>query len=153
MRRPVRRTRSGHYEIRLSPQERDLLRGLGPRMRDVLADDADPVLERLFPVAYPSDEQRQTEYRLLAHGELLDSHLAALATLEDTVDAERLDEEAVHRWVRAINQVRLVLGARLEVTEDGNERPRRPTEPTASAFAIYDYLTWLQGAIIEALTK
>ena len=150
--RPIRRTRSGKFELRLSPEERDLLRGLPPRMREVFEDGADPVRERLFPVAYPDDADRQTEYRLLVEGELLDSHLAALAVLEETVDAERLDEEAMLGWMRSLNEVRLVLGVRLGVTEDGDERPPSPDDPRAPAFAIYDYLTWLQGEIIEALS-
>jgi hypothetical protein len=55
-------------------------------------------------------------------------------------------------WMRAINHVRLVLGVRLEVTEEGDERPRSPRDPRAPAFAVYDYLTYLQGEIIEALS-
>jgi hypothetical protein len=150
-RKAVKRTRSGDYEIRLSGDERGLLRGVVPRMREVLADDTDPVLERLFPVAYPEDEDRQAEYAVLVRGELLDAHLAALTTLEETVDAERLDEERVLAWMRALSHVRLVLGVRLEVTEEGDERPADPTDPRAASFAIYDYLTWLQGEIIDAV--
>lgn len=148
----MKRTRSGHFEIRLSADERDLLRGLGPRMREVLTDEADPVRQRLFPVAYPDDDDRQTEYRLLAHDELLESHLGALAILEETVDADRLDADALTAWMRALNEVRLVLGTRLEITEDGDERPADRDDPEAQAFAIYDYLTYLQGEIIEALS-
>ncbi len=150
--RPVKRTRSGHYEIRLSAEERSLRRGRGPRTREVFTDDDDPVGQRLFPVAYPDDDDRQTEYRLLAHGELLESHLAALSVMEETVDAERLDEEALSAWMRALNEVRLVLGTRLEISEEGDERPQRADDPEAQAFAVYDYLTWLQGEIIEALS-
>ena len=149
----MRRTRSGDYELRLSEEEREVLRGLVPRMREVLADDADPVLERLFPVAYPEDEARQTEYRLLAQSELVDSHLAALATLEETVDAQRIDEEKLLAWMRALNEVRLVLGVRLQVSEEGEERPSSSDDPRAPAFGIYDYLTWLQGEIIDALAR
>lgn len=148
----MKRTRSGHFEIRLSADERDLLRGLGPRMREVLTDEADPVRQRLFPVAYPDDDDRQTEYRLLAHDELLESHLGALTILEETVDADRLDADALTAWMRALNEVRLVLGTRLEITEDGDERPADRDDPEAQAFAIYDYLTYLQGEIIEALS-
>jgi Domain of unknown function (DUF2017) len=149
----VKRTRSGDYELRLSAEERDLLRGLPPRMQEVLTDQTDPVLARLFPVAYPEDEERQAEYAVLVRDELLDSHVAALTTLEETVDAERLDEERLLAWMRALNQVRLVLGVRLEVTEEGDERPADPTDPRTAAFAIYDYLTWLQGEVIDALAR
>jgi hypothetical protein len=150
--RPVKRTRSGQYDIRLSTQERELLRDLVPRMREVLGDVDDPVRGRLFPVAYPDDDSRQTEYRLLAGGELMESHLAALAALEETVDAERLDEEGLMVWMRALNETRLVLGERLGVTEDGSERPTERSDDRNPAFAVYDYLTWLQGEIIEALS-
>jgi hypothetical protein len=103
-------------------------------------------------VAYPTDDDRQTEYRLLVQGELLDSHLGALAVLEDTAGAERLDEDQLMAWMRAVNEVRLVLGTRLEITDDRADRSRDRRDPRAPAFAVYDYLTGLQGEIIEALS-
>jgi hypothetical protein len=148
--RSVRRTADGRYELRLTAAERELLAGLGPRMREVFEDESDPVRKRLFPVAYTEDADRETEYRLLVHDELASSQLAALATLEQTADAEELDEEQALAWLRAINQVRLVLGERLSVTEEGEERPTSPTDPRASAFAVYDYLSGLQDSMIEA---
>ncbi len=151
MTKPVRRSRKGHFEIRLGEAERELLRSLAPQMRELLASD-DPVLDRLYPVAYPDDEDRETEYRLLVRDELRSSHEAALAALEESADAERLDEEQLLAWMRAVNEVRLVLGTRLDVTEEGHERPTEPGDPRAAAFAVYDYLTWLQGTIVEALS-
>jgi len=139
--------------------ERDLLRSVGPQLRDLLVREAssaqqgeDTAVSRLFPVAYPTDEDRQTEYRLLVHDELLSSHLGALAVLEETAGSDHLDEDQLHTWMRAINHVRLVLGTRLDVTEEGDERPRSARDPRAPAFAVYDYLTYLQGDIIEALS-
>ena len=153
MGRRVRRNRKGQFEIRLTWPERELLRSLGPQMREVIDDeDDDAAVARLFPVAYRDDPDRETEFRLLARDELRSSHLAALATLEESADAERLDEEQLLAWMRAINDVRLVLGTRLDVTEEGDERPTDVTDPRAPAFAVYDFLTWLQGEIVEALT-
>lgn len=149
--RSIRRHRKGHYEIRLPEAERELLRTLAPQMRELLASD-DPVLERLFPVAYPADDDREAEYRLLAGDELRSSYEAALTSLEENADAERLDAEQLQAWMRALNEVRLVLGTRLEITEEGGERPARADDPRATSFAVYDYLTWLQGAIVEALS-
>jgi Domain of unknown function (DUF2017) len=157
--RRVKRSRKGGFDLRIPADERELLRSIGPQLREVLVTQAataqpgdDPAVDRLFPVAYPTDEDRETEYRLLVHDELLSSHLGALAVLEETADAERLDEEQLLAWMRALNDVRLVLGVRLEVTEDGDERPRRRGDPRATAFAVYDYLTYLQGEIIDALS-
>ena len=103
-------------------------------------------------MAYPDDEDRETEYRLLVRDELRSSHEAALTALEESADAERLDEEQLLAWMRAVNEVRLVLGTRLDVTEEGDERPTDPDDPRTTAFAVYDYLTWLQGTIVEALS-
>ena len=157
--RRVKRARKGGFELRIPADERELLRSLGPQLREVLVTQAatgkpgeDPAVDRLFPVAYPKDEDRETEYRLLVHDELLSSHLAALAVLEETADADRLDEEQLLAWMRALNDVRLILGTRLDVTEDGDERPTDDKDPRVGAFAVYDYLTYLQGEIIEALS-
>jgi hypothetical protein len=151
MTKAVRRSRKGHFEIRIGAAERELLRSLAPQMRELLASD-DPVLDRLYPVAYPDDEDRETEYRLLVRDELQASHEAALTALEESADAERLDEEQLLAWMRAVNEVRLVLGTRLDVTEEGDERPIEADDPRTTAFAVYDYLTWLQGTIVEALS-
>ncbi len=153
MGRRIRRNRKGQFEIRLAGPERELLRSLGPQMREVINDeDDDAAVARLFPVAYRDDPDRENEFRLLARDELRSSHLAALATLEESAGAERLDEEQLLAWMRAINDVRLVLGTRLDVSEEGDERPVDAADPRAPAFAVYDFLTWLQGEIVDALS-
>ena len=54
--RRIRRTRSGEFELRLPPDERDVLRSLPGQMRDALAlGDADPAVARLNPSACPDD--------------------------------------------------------------------------------------------------
>lgn len=157
--RRIARSEAGGFDLRIPREEREILRSIGPELREVLSEEGptlrpgeDPALDRLFPVAYPSDEDRQTEYRLLVHDELLASHLAALTVLEETADADRLDEDQLLAWMRALNDVRLVIGTRLEVTEEREERPTSRRDPRAAAFAVYDYLTYLQGEVIEALS-
>ena len=159
MRRRVVRDRGGGFKIRIPDDERDILRSVGPGLREVLVDRAtaiepgeDEAVDRLFPEAYPDDEERQAEFRLLAHDHLLESHLGALAVLEETVDAERLDEDQLLGWMRALNQIRLVIGVNLGVTEERDEWPESLDDPRAPGFAIYQYLTYLQGDIIDALS-
>jgi hypothetical protein len=149
--RRVKRSRKGGIDLRLPATDREFLRSLAPQMRELLADPDDLAVGRLFPDAYPEDPERQAEYRLLAHTELLDSHLAALAVLEESADAVHLNEEQAYAWMRAINEVRLVLGVRLDVTEEGTERPTDRDDPRVPAFAAYDYLSHLQGELVEAL--
>ena len=151
--RRIKRSRHGGVELRLPDEERQFLKSLVPQVREVIEDPDpdDPALARLYPDAYPDDEQRQAEYRLLAQVELVDSHLRALAELESSASADRLNEDQANAWMRAINEVRLVLGTRLEITEDGDERPTSWDDPRMPAFAAYGYLSELQWELIEAL--
>ena len=147
--RRIRRTRKGDYQLRLSDEERALLKALPGELRDIL-DGQDPALERLFPPAYTSDPVQDAEYQMLMHGELRERHDEALSVMEQTVENERLDGEQLHAWSRALNELRLVLGTRLDVAEDMVEVD--PEDPRAPAFALYGYLSWLQGEIVEALS-
>ena len=158
-RRRVRRPRGGGFDQHIPKDERDILRSVGPSLREVLVDRAtaiepgeDEAVDRLFPAAYPDDDELQAEFRLLAHDQLLESHLGALAVLEETADADHLDEDQLLAWMRALNNIRLVLGVRLGVTEDRDEWPDSLDDPRAPAFAMYQYLTYLQGEIIEELS-
>ncbi|HEX8770200.1 MAG TPA: DUF2017 family protein [Acidimicrobiales bacterium] len=150
--RPVRRTQDGFYSLSLPAEERSLLADLPAQMRELFANSDDPAMQRLLPVAYPNDPDRQTEYRLLVQDELMASHDGALSVLEETAGADRVTEEQLLAWVRAINQVRLVMGERLKITEEGAERPRSRDDPRLPGFAVYDYLSELQDDIIAALS-
>jgi hypothetical protein len=150
--RPIRRTRGGDYAVALSPDERGVLRSLPGQLRELLAThDDDPGLRRLFPTAYPEDEELETEYRDLMSADLLASHAAALETLETTADRDRLTEDEVLGWMAALNSLRLVLGTRLDVTED-MEPIVDEGDPRHAAFALYHYLTWLQDEVVTALS-
>jgi hypothetical protein len=86
-------------------------------------------------------------------GELTSSRLAALLTVEATLEADRLDEEQLSAWCGALNDLRLVLGERLGVTEDLYEAGIDPRDPRAQELALYGWLTWLQGNVVEALAS
>ena len=60
-----------------------------------------------------------------------------------------LTPEEVQAWLGVLNDTRLVLGTRLGVTEE--ERELDPADPQAGAYAMYHWLTWLQGDLVEAL--
>ena len=153
--RRVRRTRKGDYEIRLPPPERRLLATVVPQLRAVLVEDAgaaaDPNLRRLFPTAYPDEPDLDREYRGLVADDLLARRLAALDTLAETVDSTRLDEDQMLAWLGAINDLRLVLGTRLDVSEDTDLSPRAD-DPEADSLAVYAYLGILLESIVIALS-
>ena len=128
--RRIRRTRSGDFELRLSPEERDVLRGLPEQMREAMElGDTDPAVARLNPSACLDDAEVDAEYRQLMGNDLNEGRLQALDVLEGSVDDVRLDEDQALAWMGAINDLRLVLGTRLDVTEDPIDRQVAPDDP------------------------
>jgi hypothetical protein len=83
--------------------------------------------------------------------ELLSRRLEALALLEETAMAERLNEEQLNVWMRVINDVRLVVGTMLDVQEDDDRGAIDPDDPQAPMLGLYWYLSMLLESIIEAL--
>lgn len=147
-RRPIRRSRAGAYTVHLGVDERAVLASLPGQMRELLATPEDPSLRRLFPPAYaaPQDQARQAEFQRLMGEDLLARHQEALDVLEATAAADELTAEQLDGWLRALNSVRLLLGTRLEVSEDDD------ADPSASpAHALYYFLGYLQECGIEAL--
>ena len=154
MKRRIKRARDGSFEVRLEPDERDLLRTLPGQLRELLSEGEadDPSLRRLFPPAYVSDQEHQDEYQRLMGPDLRDHHLQAIDIMEDTVDRERLDEAELAAWLSALNDLRLVIGTRLDVSEDMDmEVP--PSDPRAPGLALYGYLSWLEEQIVTALAS
>ena len=149
--RRVRRTRKGEYQLRLPAPERELLRSLPSQLRDLLDAD-DPALVRLFPPAYTDDPAASEEFRGLMHEDLIAGKRSALDVLEKTVDAERVSEEEIGAWLSCLNDLRLVLGTKLDVTEDMDE-PLDPGDPRAAAFGLYHYLGFLEEHVVEALSE
>ncbi len=149
--RRLRRTRAGQYQLKLSRAERDLLRSLPGQVRELIdtTDPADPSMRRLFPPAYRDDEKAEADFQNLMHDELVEHHRQALAVMEETIDADRLDEDQVVSWLSALNELRLVLGTNLEVTE--SIEPVSPSAPRAPGLALYGYLSWLEEQVVEAL--
>jgi hypothetical protein len=142
----------GAVELRLSRDERSLLAGLVEELRALLeGDPGDPSLRRLFPPAY-DEEDDERGYRDLMGGELLDGRRAALKLVAETVDHDRLSAEEAETWLRALNDLRLVLGTRLDVQEDTFAEELRSDDPRAPALAVYGYLSWLQEQLVEALS-
>ena len=148
----IKRNRDGSYTVSLEAWERDLLRTLPGQLRDLLSTD-DPALERLYPPAYVDDDERNDEYQRLMRGDLTSRRMTAIDVLEATIDATSLDEDQLTAWMGAINDLRLVLGTRLDVSEDPLEDQVVEDDPRAPAFALYGYLGFLQETVVAALSS
>jgi hypothetical protein len=148
-RRAIRPSRRGSYVVDLGPDERAVLGSLPAQMREALASRDDPSLRRLFPPAYaaPEDRDKQDEFARLMEDDLLAGHQEALGVLESTASAVELTAEQLDGWLRALNSIRLLLGTRLEVTEDDDADPSE-----SPAHALYYFLGYLQECGIDALS-
>lgn len=121
----------------------------------------DPVLARLFPDAYGDDAAAAGEFRRYTEVGLRDGKRAAIETVLAALPAPaadavlELDEEHVQIWLRAINDVRLALGTRLEITEDWYEQVDELDweDPRHAMFAAYEWLTMLQEGLVQALPR
>jgi hypothetical protein len=147
---PIRRQRDGRYRLRLDPAVRSLLKSVPEQLLPVLGSD-DPMTRRLHPPAYVGEENAQAEadYRQLVGGVLENHHRQALETLVDTADADTLSADELNGWLAAVGTIRLVLGTRLDVSEDMDEPEGE--DPRLPEFALYQLLSVLQEAIIEVL--
>ena len=150
MKRAVRRAKDGSFQLRLTDDERDLVVDLAAQLRDLLVSEESDGLERLYPPAYANDPERDSEYRSMVHDDLLQKRLDAVDIIERTASATSLTEDEISAWMGAINDLRLVLGTRLDVTED--QGPVSLDDPRAPAFAVYQYLTHLLAEIVHALS-
>jgi hypothetical protein len=112
----------------------------------------DPALARLFPDGYSDDEHASADFRRFTEQDLRAQKVIALATVRGTLadwsGKASIDAMQAQDWLKALNDLRLVLGTRLEITDEV-ETDFEADEP---GIHLYNYLTYLQGTLIDALT-
>ena len=149
----------------------DLVARMGlPRLKEegdladeIPAEPRDPALERLLPSAHRQDPALAAEFRRLTeHGlrERKASNLAAAisALMDPEGDKVRLDRDQAQAMVVALTDTRLLLGERLGLRTDEDadalqDRLEAASEedPQLYLAAYYDFLTWLQESLLQAL--
>jgi hypothetical protein len=177
----IKRHRGGTVTVELEPFEAQILQRLAGELLDLLDDGsatdtgdpleslleegpsvppADPALARLLPDGYRDDAQAAAEFRRFTEQELRQTKRSnaqvMLATLDEVPELGgrvTLDDAQAHAWLYALNDLRLALGTRLDITEDyerqvdalDSDDPRHP------AFAIYEWLTVVQDTLVGEL--
>ena len=123
----------------------------------------DPALERLLPSAHRSDPAMADEFRRLTEHGLRERKAANLATAILALRGAdggkvRLDHEQAQATVVALTDVRLLLGERLglRTDEDADNLQDRleaasEDDPELHLAAYYDFMTWLQESLTQAL--
>jgi hypothetical protein len=186
-----RHRRSGASMATFTAFEADLLRSLAGQLIELLRNEAatagvetdpleelldfsgpttapdDPVLARLFPTAYPEDEEAAADFRRFTESALRDGKAVAAASIIDAleeaglsdepadgtfIDVE-LDEPAAMTWMRSFTDMRLAIATRLEV-EEGDEdywHSLPEDDPRAQVHDVYDWLGYLQETLIASV--
>jgi hypothetical protein len=157
-----KRIGNDRVRVRLANDEVAVLRGLPDQLRTVLGEGEDePVNRRLFPPAYldVADIEHDAEFQRLMHDDLVSEKLTNLDLVTDSLargtssvrrwTVELTDAEAT-AWLGVLNDLRLALGVRLDITEDF-DGDVDDTDPRAPALRLLSYLGWLEEQLLEAL--
>ncbi len=124
----------------------------------------DVTLGRLLPDFHRPDQEPELTaaslssdlnggLRSVNEPKIIDAKLEAAATVLDTLPPGggdiRLTEDEADRWLAALTDVRLALGAMLGIDDE----PMRlgPDHPQAAHRDVYDWLSVVQGLLVEAL--
>ena len=171
-RHTFRRNRQAGLDVVLEPGEAAVLTRLCEELTTLLNADvaaeggegkADPVLERLFPRAYldPTEEEAEADWQRLVHDDLLGGRRKALASVEGTLATATvkkgrfeltLTDDEAQDWLAVLNDARLALGTRLDVTEDLDLSGLDADDPETAPYAVYWWLGMLEERLIDTLS-
>lgn len=118
----------------------------------------DPALARLLPDAFRDDPEAADEFRRFTERGLRESKVAqattAIETLRRSGEKVTLSAADADAWLMALNDLRLALGTRIGITEEGiDDLAALPEDdPRGATFHVYDWLTYLQESLVQALS-
>ncbi len=112
---------------------------------------SNPAHDRLYPPAFPDDAAAEAAFRDLVRADLEDGRRDRLALVEATLHARSLDDTQAAAWMGVLNDLRLVLGTQLGVTDDTEAAPIDEDDPDAERRIVFAYLGWLLGQFVGVL--
>jgi hypothetical protein len=134
----------------------DLLDALEPGVLD----QQDPVYQRLYPDAHRQDADAAQAFRELTETSLRTERRiraeAMVAELRGARSGRRnrivdLDPASADAWLKVLNDLRLAIGTRLDITDDEPPAAAKPGDPQAATYSVYAYLTAVQDRLVAAL--
>jgi hypothetical protein len=117
----------------------------------------DPALQRLLPDAYADDPDASAQFRRFTERDLREAKVRnALSVTEQLAGSPSsvvVTGDAIPPWLGFLNDTRLTLGTRLELSEDNHDElaDLPESDPRAGLFQVYDWLTFLQESIVQRL--
>lgn len=120
---------------------------------------------RLFPQAYRDDDEAAAEFRRFTERglrQLKSQRLAAMQAVLDDMAAADPEADDVRRpvspqeaevFLGGLNDLRLVLGSRLGIVDDDQDVAAdwSADDPRTHQYDIYQWLSWLQATLLEAM--
>jgi len=124
-------------------------------------DHDDPLVERLFPPAYPGDAAASADFRRFTEDDArLERLRLAREVLEDLAATRagvaplNVGRPRVEAWLKTINALRLSLSVRLGITDEASLDALgrlSARDPRTQIIAIYDWLGYVLESLLEAL--
>lgn len=139
----------GTFIVGIEPAVRAWIVEMAEALEETIGTD-NPDIRRLFPTAYPHDPERDAGYQIFARGEQIERKHTAIETMRATVDAKTFTADELSAWMGIINDLRLVLGTRLDVSED--DRKIKRSDPNAEAHHLYRQLGLIMEYMVDALS-
>lgn len=122
----------------------------------------DPAVRRLLPDAFMDDPDAAAEFRRFTERDLRDRKARDARTVHDDVAHAgqgsitlSIAGERLSAWLGFLNDARLVLGARLEVTEENHDElvDLPPDDPRAPLHEVYGWLTYVQDSMVQEMLE
>ncbi len=188
----TRHRKSGSAVATFTAFEADLLRSLASQLIELLRNETatpetldpleamldfsgptlepeDPVLQRLFPTAYPDDTEAAAEFRRYTETELRNGKAGGAAAIIDALEEAGLDDQpedgmfidvelppaSAVTWMRSFTDMRLAIATRLGIEEGDEEywHSLPDDDPQAQVHHIYDWLAFLQETLVNAVSR
>jgi hypothetical protein len=111
----------GGVNVDLPADVRELLASLAKQLVELIDDPGaadDPGMARLFPPASIDDPMEALGFEQLMGEALRAGKRESAAVLRATASATHLNADETLAWMRCLNDVRLLLGTRLDIQED-----------------------------------
>lgn len=149
---PVSANDDGSFSINLSEDERNTMLGFIDQLESVLSSGPeDDRVRRLYPTAYNENPDHDAEYQNYMRDELTQSRAAAIVIVREMLNTNATVTEAqLVAFMTVLNNLRLVLGTLLDVSEEDDEPEE--DDPEYGQWQLYGYLGWLLEWIITSLS-
>lgn len=121
----------------------------------------DPAVARLLPDFHRDDPDLSAGLRMLREPEVIAAKVDAAATMLGTLPSDggavRLDLVTARSWLVTLNDIRLVFGVRLGVTQESEDDDDPTGEhlpaPQRAMYVTYRWLSAIQESLASALLE